>query len=1053
MRYSAAVSEGEGSPVNPGRAAGLSLTRLPALIAIAVLMHAPHSAAEPSAGRDDPALAYRVVRWTTAEGLPQNTISDAVHLPNGELWLATFGGLARFDGRSFKVIDIASDEGLPANRIVGLAAVGADSFLFLTQDGHLGRVERERPALLVSPPARSMEFRQLTVAGSNRIYGRSTNGQVWETDGATDWHALSVHGLAPDGFIRDMAHDSSGDLWGATDTTLVRLTGPAARAVDLGPPHDDLAIATRPDGGLWIAQPARLGRFDGDAIRWAEIRPMLVGRVWAIGQASGGTVWIGAGGSLYRVDAQADGTWQSTRVPVEIPPQFPVRSISVGRLDTLWVGTAGAGLYRLNPLSGRRLGSGLGAVGGLADDGAGGAFAAAGCGTLFHIETAGAIHPIRHGQPEPPCQIGLATGDNGRVWARVGPRLVQVSQGSSDAPALIADLPNEEGPIAINDDGSIWVVSRGGGVELVSAVGARLRTLQLPAPLVSAAIASDHALWVGGEGEVFRVAPEGVLRFGQAERIPRGQVRDVLPMADGSVWVATYGGGLGCLRDGRVARVTADNGLPDNSVSRMLLDGVGRMWISTNRGVAVVDLSALEAVAEGRAATIEPVVLGPERGVPEANFGSPAGFVGPGDRLWFGTIDGLVVIDGAAFPFDPAPPAVRIERVRRGDQVLGHGPVVEIPPLTARVALDFTAFELVYPERVRFRFRFEGVDPDWVDAGSNRFVEWTPLRPGRYRFLVEGRSADGIWSANPATIALEVLPAWWQTTLFRAGSALGLAVLAAAGVMARFRGIERRHAARLRALREQRDAEQRMSDLRARLEHVSRAALAGELAASIAHEVRQPLGAIVNNAEAGRRRLPDYLQRPADLEHLLDDIIADAMRASQVVQGLRGFLQPRSPEAGPIDLSNLVHEVLPLARRELQDNRIAVDLALAGDLPIVEGLRVQIGQIVLNLVINACEALTSVAGDRRIRISTAFRDGRVELAVRDNGPGLPPSMADRLFEPFVTTKPGGLGVGLAICRSIAERHGGRLQATTPPEGGVVFTLSLPVAGHGGLDHG
>jgi C4-dicarboxylate-specific signal transduction histidine kinase len=236
-----------------------------------------------------------------------------------------------------------------------------------------------------------------------------------------------------------------------------------------------------------------------------------------------------------------------------------------------------------------------------------------------------------------------------------------------------------------------------------------------------------------------------------------------------------------------------------------------------------------------------------------------------------------------------------------------------------------------------------------------------------------------------------------------------------------------------------------VSSLRAQLEHVSRAALAGELAASLAHEVRQPIGAIVNNAEAGRRQLAHYLERPEDLQQIFDDIVADGLRASEVLEGLRGFLQVSGPGAETIDLSALVREMLPLVRRELQDNHVIIDLALAASLPPVEGLRVQLGQVLVNLVVNACEALAGKGGERRVTVSTAARDGRVDLAVRDNGPGLDPAVAERVFEPFVSTKPGGLGVGLAVCRSIAERHGGRLLADVPPDGGLRLTLALPVA--------
>jgi C4-dicarboxylate-specific signal transduction histidine kinase len=222
-------------------------------------------------------------------------------------------------------------------------------------------------------------------------------------------------------------------------------------------------------------------------------------------------------------------------------------------------------------------------------------------------------------------------------------------------------------------------------------------------------------------------------------------------------------------------------------------------------------------------------------------------------------------------------------------------------------------------------------------------------------------------------------------------------------------------------------------------------ALAGELAASLAHEVSQPIGAIVNNAEAGRRNLDRYVRQPDELGAIFDDIVADGMRASEVVRGLRRYLRPRDAPSVPVDLSSVVRESLPLVSRELRDLRIALSLSLADGLPPVEAGSVQLGQIVLNLVMNACEALSGVDGERRITLTTAARGGRVELCVRDNGPGMAEAVAARAFEPFVTTKPDGLGMGLAICRGIAEAYGGRLTAERPPEGGLDVVLSLPAA--------
>jgi signal transduction histidine kinase len=611
---------------------------------------------------------------------------------------------------------------------------------------------------------------------------------------------------------------------------------------------------------------------------------------------------------------------------------------------------------------------------------------------------------------------------------------------------LVTDgLPLEEGPLVANPDGSFWVVSRSGSVQLVSPAGGLISERTLPAPLMSASLGPDDALWVGGESRVYRVSRAGVDWFGEAEGLARGLVRDVVAEPNGTVWTGSYGGGVGRLRAGRVARLTTRDGLPDNSVSRLLDDGRGRMWIATNRGLAVVDKGEMDAVADGRLRMLAPVVFGTERGVPEANFGSPAGFADADGSLWFGTIDGAVSIDAARFPFNTTPPAARIDEIHADNQSLPIGPTVRVPPRISRLRLRFSAPDLLYAEQTRFRFRVEGIDAEWVEAGSERIVDWSPPGPGRYRFIVEARNEDGIWSSAPASVVLDILPAWWQTTTLQGAAGLALVLLGAAVYRQRVRQIERRHAERIRLLDEQRRAGERMNAVRAQLEHVSRAALAGELAASLAHEVHQPIGAIVNNAEAGRRHLEQYLKRPAELAQIFADIVADGHRASDVVQGLRGFLQAQGPAAGPIDLSALVREMLPLVRRELQNNRVAITLELADDLPSVEGLRVQLGQIVVNLVINACEALAQVERERRVTIATAERGGCVELVVSDNGPGLRADVAARVFDPFVTTKPEGLGVGLAICRSIAERHGGHLHADDLPGGGLRMTLSLPAA--------
>jgi signal transduction histidine kinase len=792
---------------------------------------------------------------------------------------------------------------------------------------------------------------------------------------------------------------------------------------------------------------------DGQVHR-LDVRPPVADRVTAIESAESDSLWVASGSVVSRVELQPDGTWLRTALPLDLPEGRQLRSLLLDRRGSLWIGTNGYGLYRVNRLAARRFGaeSGLGEITALAPDGGGGAFASSGCRGLFHVAASGHVTPIELRDPADAagilggeCGISLGAGGGDRAWARSGSHLFLVRRRGLEVRRVPVILPDVEGPVAANPDGSVWVVSRTGVAHLVSLGGHVAREVPLPGPLMSASVGGDGSLWVGGDGAVFQVDRDGVRAFGPREHMPRGLVRDVVPEPDGTLWVGTYGGGVGRWRAGRFVRLTVEHGLPDNSVSRILDDGRGRMWISTNRGLAVVDRRNLHEVAEGRLRDLAPVVLGPERGVAEANFGSPAGFADTNGRLWFSTIDGVALVDAARFPFNATAPLVRIESVLADGRPLTVGEVVQVPRLTERVRVAFSAFELLYPERMRFRFRVEGVDADWVDVGPQRTADWTPPGPGEHRFLVEARNEDGVWSETPAAIVLDVIPAWWQTTAVRAAATLAAVVATVGAFGVRVRRIERRHAERLRVLEEQRNAERRVAELRAQLEHVARVALAGELAGSLAHEVSQPIGAMVNNAEAGRRHLTQYLQHPEQIGAIFDDIVADGMRASEVIRGLRGFLRPRRAAISRVDLSDLVREMLPLVRRELTEGHVRTELSLDDALPPIEGYRVQLGQVVVNLVMNACEALVEIAADRQIGVSTAVRDGRVELAVRDNGPGLAPEVAAHVFEPFVTTKPGGLGMGLAICRAIAEAHGGHLRAVPVPGGGLEVTLSLPAA--------
>ncbi len=226
--------------------------------------------------------------------------------------------------------------------------------------------------------------------------------------------------------------------------------------------------------------------------------------------------------------------------------------------------------------------------------------------------------------------------------------------------------------------------------------------------------------------------------------------------------------------------------------------------------------------------------------------------------------------------------------------------------------------------------------------------------------------------------------------------------------------------------------------------HLGRVAALGDMSASLAHEMNQPLGTILTNAEAARRLLARDQPDLVEVRAILDDIVSEDLRAAAVIQRLRAMLKRGEVRFEPVSLNEVVQDVAPLVRRLLSGKEVELTKTYADRLPAVSGDRIQLQQVLLNLILNACEAMESTPpGQRRLRVSTSSADGRVALSVEDSGSGLPAD-AEVLFQPFYTTKEQGLGMGLSICHSIVAAHQGHLRATPAPGGGAVFCMSLPV---------
>jgi C4-dicarboxylate-specific signal transduction histidine kinase len=241
-------------------------------------------------------------------------------------------------------------------------------------------------------------------------------------------------------------------------------------------------------------------------------------------------------------------------------------------------------------------------------------------------------------------------------------------------------------------------------------------------------------------------------------------------------------------------------------------------------------------------------------------------------------------------------------------------------------------------------------------------------------------------------------------------------------------------------------AEEETRRSREQVELLSRVSLLGEMTASLAHELNQPLAAIVNNATAAMQYLEQSRLNPEQLQDILTDVVADGRRACDIMQNVRSAIKKGSAIRGPINVNDVVKAVAHMVRGDAAAQSCKIELSLTQDLPAVEGDPTQIQQVLINLVRNAFDAMRDAPPSRRVvDIATAYNgDSTIGVAVRDYGSGISETMPERLFEQFFTTKDEGLGMGLAIVRSIIEAHGGSVAAENANGGGARFCFRLPI---------
>ncbi|MGH7693846.1 MAG: ATP-binding protein, partial [Gemmatimonadaceae bacterium] len=597
---------------------------------------------------------------------------------------------------------------------------------------------------------------------------------------------------------------------------------------------------------------------------------------------------------------------------------------------------------------------------------------------------------------------------------------------------------------AVPTDETIWYAAGPNvyRVALSDSATAILRDSVVAVGRVGAMMATrDGSLWAVVKMDdlrfkLIRVRDGRVTTYTEKDGLPKTALRAVLADDDGTVWLGTYGSGLVRFRDGQFRTLTEENGLGDNVVTSLLEDAAGNLWMGGNRSVHRVARRELEAFFAGTLRRVRGATYGRDDGLisPET-----VGFPGVRDRagrFWFPTIAGAAVVDPvAALELDRGPPRVHVLELRTTrDTVAGADAGHSLTRGARRLTLSYTATAMRNPKAVRYEYRLDGVDDDWIYAGSSREATYNNVGPGTHTFRVRAINGGGVLSASDATLQFIVPPLFHETAAFYA---LLLLLAVSLGWMAlRFR----ERGSRLRELALQRAVDERTARLATALQTVAEQAdklraldeAKSRFFANVSHEFRTPLSLIVGPVEDLRDGRWGELS--ASVRGRLEGVLANSRRLLKLVEQL---LDIARLESGTLQLSAEVRDLVPLLRRmtdsfaSLAERRgIAFRLSCP-----VGGLRVRydpdhMEKVIGNLVGNALK-FTPNGGSVELRARTETNgDGTVVIEVQDTGPGIAPEFHARVFERFFQVDDSsrraheGTGIGLALVRELVVLHGG-----------------------------